>query len=188
LVINPHPDNHLERSIGTVVHLALEQLSLRPTLPGAVTDQDRERWCMALQREGLWGEALDEALQAVLSSITRTLRTDGKGRWMLSGEHAQAHSEWALTTVDSDGRIHDIVIDRSFIDRMTGERWVIDYKNSRPAPGELLEDFFSRECSSYQEQLRCYRDVLRDRCSEPLRCALFFTSLGHLYPMSELGL
>ena len=182
-VLKPRPDNYLERSIGTVVHLALEQLSLRPTLPAAVLEEDRERWRMALQREGLWGETLDEALEAVLSSIRQTLRPDGKGRWILSGEHEQARSEWSLSTVDSDGRIHDIVIDRCFIDRVTGERWVIDYKNSRPGPGELLEDFFSRECASYQEQLLCYRDVLSFRCSEPLRCALFFTSLGQLYPM-----
>jgi len=187
-VANPHPDNHRQRSIGTVVHLALQQLSLRPTLPDTITDQDRERWRMALQRQGLWGEVLEEAVQGVLSSIAQTLRADGRGRWMLSNEHAEAHSEWALTTVDLDGRIQDIIIDRSFIDRVTGARWVIDYKNSRPTPGELPDDFFVRECASYQAQLRCYRDVLRHRCSEPLRCALFFTRLGHLHTLPELDL
>lgn len=107
---------------------------------------------------------------------------------MLSNEHAQAYSEWALTTVDLDGRIQGIIIDRSFIDRVTGDRWVIDYKNSAPASGELLEDFFAYECASYQQQLQRYRDALRHRCSEPLRCALFFTRLGHLHTMPELDL
>jgi ATP-dependent helicase/nuclease subunit A len=187
-VISKAQDNYVERSIGTVVHQALEQLSLRATLPEAVSDQDRNRWRMALQREGLWGDVLEEAEQGVLNSIAHTLRAGGKGRWMLSSGHPQAQSEWALTTTETGGRIQKFIIDRCFIDRSTGERWIIDYKNSRPATEELLEDFLSRECANYQEQLRRYRDALRPRCTEPLRCALFFTTLGQLQPLPELDL
>jgi ATP-dependent exoDNAse (exonuclease V) beta subunit len=124
----------------------------------------------------------------VLNSIAQTLRAGDKGRWMLASDHPQAQSEWALTTADRAGRIQTMIIDRCFIDRLTGKRWVIDYKNSRPAPAEGLDDFISRECANYQEQLRTYRDALRYRCSESLRCALFFTRLGQLQPLPQLDL
>ena len=181
-------ENPVERSIGRVVHLALEELSLRPPLPAVISDQDQRRWRMALQREGVWGEVLKNALERVIMAATRMLRGDGSGRWVLSNEHAEPHSEWALTTVDWRGRIQDIMIDRSFIDRATGVRWVIDYKNSLPSEGESQDMFVAREKENYLEQLRRYRDALGGRFKEPLRCALFFTALGYLHAVEELDL
>ena len=132
--------------------------------------------------------SLHDALKVVVSSITQALQSDHIGRWVLSSGHAAAHSEWALTTVNSQGVVEDIVIDRSFIDRETGQRWVIDYKNSRPARGESLDDFVARETTNYLPQLRLYCDTVRQLGQEPLRCALFFTSLGRLHRVPELDL
>jgi len=115
-------------------------------------------------------------------------RADGSGRWLLSSEHSQAHSEWSLTTVDTQHRIRDFVIDRSFIDNTTGVRWIIDYKTSSPAQGESLDAFTLRESAIYCEQLRSYRDAVRKLADEPLRCALFFTALGHLHILEALDL
>jgi hypothetical protein len=143
---------------------------------------------MELQREGLWGKVLDEALELVLGAIDQTLRSDHIGRWVLSSGHEDAHSEWALTTVNAQGAIKDIVIDRSFIDRATGWRWIIDYKNSVPVPGESLHEFAARETATYMDQLRQYCDAVRQLGQEPLCCALFFTSLGHLHTIPELQL
>ncbi len=179
-------DNHIERSTGTVVHLALEELSRTPSLPTKPSARHRLRWRMALQREGLWGSALSDALKIVVDSVAQSLKTDHIGRWVLSPRHADAHSEWALTTVNAHGVINDIVIDRSFIDSETGQRWVIDYKNSRPAHGESLDDFVLRESTNYMDQLRRYCDAVRQLGQEPLRCALFFTALGHLHRVPEL--
>jgi ATP-dependent exoDNAse (exonuclease V) beta subunit len=179
-------DNHIDRNIGTVVHLALEQLSKRAILPTAVHDQDKQRWRMALQREGLWGESLNGALELVVSSITQSLQLEGAGRWVLSNHHVDARSEWPLTIVDGRGKVREIIIDRSFVDRETGERWLIDYKNSRPGAGESLDDFIARESAAYRDQFTCYRDALRNLVKEPLRCALFFSALGYLYPIPEL--
>jgi ATP-dependent helicase/nuclease subunit A len=180
------PDNHVERSIGTVVHFALEELSRRVDLPEHSNAQDERRWRMALQREGLWGDGLDAALKIVHGCIAQTLHCHHIGRWILSSEHTDAHSEWALTTVNAQGEIRDIVIDRSFIDKETRQRWVIDYKNSRPAPGESLDNFIARQVAAYMEQLRRYCDAVRLLGEEPLRCALYFTALGHLHTVTEL--
>ena len=181
-------DNHIERSIGTVVHLALEQLSARSSLPTAISDQDQRRWRMTLQQKGLSGAVLEGALEQVVSSLRQSLDVAGSGRWVLSNDHIDARSEWPLTVVDGRGRLRDIIIDRSFVDNVTGERWIVDYKSSRPAPEETLHVFAARESATYLEQLRCYRDALRGLVREPLRCALFFTALGYLHAMPELDL
>jgi hypothetical protein len=164
----------------------MEELSRRLELPGKPGARDRLRWRMALQQRGLWGGALQNALKGVVSTVAQTLESGHIGRWVLSCEHVDAHSEWTLTSVDSHGVIKDVVIDRSFIDRDTGQRWVIDYKNSRPAHGEPLDVFLLRERANHLPQLRDYRDVVRKLGQEPLRCAIFFTSLGLLHRLPEL--
>lgn len=67
-------------------------------------------------------------------------------------------------------------------------RWIIDYKSSRPSPGEPLEQFTAREAAVYVAQLQGYRDSVRALGGQAIRCALFFTALGHLYILPELDL
>lgn len=181
------PDNHFERCVGTVVHLALEELSRRETLPDAASAADESRWRAALQEAGLWGDALHQALNTVLAAVATTLTPGGNGRWVLNRAHAHARSEWALTVHEGEGT-RDLVIDRSFVERDTGVRWVIDYKTSRPAPQEAFDAFLARESDDYVEQLRRYRDALRCIGDEPLCCALYFTALGRLHVLEELSL
>jgi ATP-dependent helicase/nuclease subunit A len=187
--VPPRPLNYRQRCVGTVVHLALEELSRRDEIPVDIAPADRERWRAALAGAGLWGNSLKEALAAVEQSLHTTLAADGAGSWVLSNRHLQARSEWALTRVNpSTGRTEDLVIDRTFIDVDSGTRWLIDYKNSQPEPGEELADFFRRQEQDYREQLLRYRDVLRALAKEPLRCALFFTALGQLHHIEDLDL
>jgi len=186
--ISSRYDNHVERSIGTVVHLALEQLSARSTLPTAISAEDQRRWRMTLQQKGLSGGSLEGALNQVVSSLTQSLQVASSGRWVLSNDHINARSEWPLTVIDGRGRVSDIIIDRSFVDKETGERWIVDYKNSRPSTEEPLHVFAARESAAYFNQLLCYRDALRELVKEPLRCALFFTALGYLHAIPELDL
>jgi ATP-dependent exoDNAse (exonuclease V) beta subunit len=181
-------DSRMQRTIGTVVHRALEELSLKPVLPNAASARDVLRWRMALQREGLWGAAVEEALDQVQIAVTATLNIECSGRWVLSSKHQQAYSEWPLTTVDSDGRIRDIVIDRCFIDAATGVRWIIDYKTSRPRTTDDFAAFIARESDNHRDQLLRYRDAVRPLCDESIRCALYFPFLGYLHTLTELEL
>ena len=80
----------------------------------------------------------------------------------------------------------DIVIDRTFVDRETGLRWVVDYKSSGPLEGESPEAFCEREAQTYVEQLRAYRDAMVDWGEQPVRCALYFTSINHFLHLEEL--
>jgi ATP-dependent helicase/nuclease subunit A len=180
--------NRIERSVGTVVHLALEELCQRRTLPERITAGDEQRWRYALRRRGIWGPALDAAVRSVASSIWCCLQEQSRGRWVLSPDHLEARSEWALTTVNAQGLVEDLIIDRTFVDAATGIRWVIDYKNTRPASNESLEDFAGRQGELYLQQLQRYRNAVRELDHSPLRCGLFFTAIGHLYTLAELDL
>ena len=181
------PDNHYERSIGTVVHLALEELSLCTALPDSVTAADRTRWRDALQREGVLGNHLEQALSLVVAAAEHALAPGGEGRWILDASHAEARSEWALTVVE-DGQVRDIVIDRTFIDRDTGLRWIVDFKTSQPVEGEALAAFTARETAHYREQLARYRAALLPLGAEPVRCALYFTGLPLLHVVDDAEL
>jgi hypothetical protein len=117
---------------------------------------------------------LVDAVADVLEALTRTVE-DGRGRWILSPEHDQAGSELALTGM-ADGRLTNVVIDRSFIDEH-GTRWVIDFKTS-PHEGGRLEDFIGRELERYRGQLQKYAALARGLGPQPVRAALYFPLLG----------
>jgi ATP-dependent helicase/nuclease subunit A len=187
--IPARPGNFLERCVGTVVHQALDELSRARDLPWEVDPHQRRRWRAALARLGLWGEALESAQAAVEQALAATLADGGAGRWILAASHREARSEWALTRIDpATGRPGNLVIDRTFVAADTGIRWLVDYKNSRPEPAEPVEEFLDRQAQAYREQLLRYRQALREITAEPLRCALYFTALGRLYPVPELDL
>jgi ATP-dependent exoDNAse (exonuclease V) beta subunit len=180
--------NFQQRCVGTVVHLALDELSRLQELPTAIDRASSERWRHALAALGLWGADLEEACIAVQASLATTLEEGGRGRWILSSEHRAARSEWALTCVDASAGIKDLVIDRCFVDAASGERWLIDYKNSQPEPDQSFECFLATQEEAYREQLLRYRAALREIATEPLRCALYFTALGHFHHLAELDL
>lgn len=180
--------NSYDRIVGTVVHMAMEQLAQRASLPASVSSDDIARWRTALQYHGMSGDALEQAKAAVVESVQISLREGGKGRWVLSSAHVDARCEWPLTLVGEGGTLVDIVIDRTYVDAETDTRWVVDYKNSRPAAGQSLDEFLAGEAAQYRAQLCQYRDALRALDQRPVECALYFTALGELYVLPELAL
>jgi ATP-dependent exoDNAse (exonuclease V) beta subunit len=179
--------NWLDRHVGNTIHQFLEDLSRAPELPKAVcADMESGVRCY-LQSLGLFGEQLDVAQQRVLASLRSTLADADGGRWVLSAGHRDASSELPMT-INDGGQPRDIILDRTFIDARSGQRWIIDYKSSEPAQGVPLAVFLEEEAARYSPQLRLYRDSLAARGKEPLRCALYFTALAKLYPLTDLDL
>jgi ATP-dependent exoDNAse (exonuclease V) beta subunit len=174
--------NRLERHVGTVVHLALEQLSLMEHLPVSCQGEDLDRWKMALRRLGLCGESLQQAVAAVAHNVDTTL-ADPQGRWILSNQHLSAHSEYAVSCTGSAGRVMDLVIDRTFVDRSNEDCWIVDYKTSRPQPDDTVQGFLAREAEHYREQLLSYRDALAQLGAPTIRCALYFSAIGEFYEL-----
>ena len=140
---------------------------------------------LVVTRVVLHGESLDKGGRRVLDALETTLADQNHGRWILSSQHSDAHSELALTVAHETGA-RDIVIDRTFVDVSSGERWVVDYKSSSPPAGNSMAAFLAEEGERYREQLRAYRDAVASRGPEPVRCALYFTSLGEFYHLAEL--
>ena len=116
----------------------------------------------------------------VVEALTNTVG-DERGRWILSREHREAHSELTLTGI-ANGRLTDAVIDRSFVDR-DGTRWVIDFKTSRHEGGGL-EAFLKRELERYRAQLETYVALARGLGQNPVRAGLYFPLIGAFRELS----
>ena len=161
------------RSIGTVVHAHLERFGAS-VVSRASIEARREEFARQLRRHGVPESEARSAVQVVVDALTRTAE-DPRGQWIFSSEHPQAQSELALTGL-ADGRLTNVIIDRSFVDR-EGTRWVIDFKTSRHEGGGL-EAFLEREMERYQGQLRKYVELARGLGPNPVRAALYFPLLG----------
>lgn len=170
--------NRRERVIGTVLHRCLETLSLQTPLPNAVTTTQTAQIEFLLRAEGLGGRGLNEAATRVKDMLANTL-ADTRGRWILS-QHADAASELALVVKNGDA-ISQRILDRTFVDADTNERWIVDYKTSQPLPNESIDAFCDRECAHYREQLEAYRELMAayDRPPRTVRLALYFPALPH---------
>ena len=163
------------RHIGTVVHAALELFAGAAALPTrAQIAADRDVYRHHLRRHGVPDRDLEQATGVVVEALTNTIG-DERGRWILSREHREAHSELTLTGI-ANGRLTDAIIDRSFVDR-DGTRWVIDFKTSRHEGGGL-EAFLKRELERYRPQLDTYVALARGLGPNPVRAGLYFPLIG----------
>ena len=163
------------RHIGTVVHAALEAFADAEVLPARTgIEADRDLYRHHLRRHGVPDRDLEQATGVVVEALTNTVG-DERGRWILSREHREAHSELTLTGI-ANGRLTDAIIDRSFVDR-DGTRWVIDFKTSRHEGGGL-EAFLKRELERYRPQLDTYVALARGLGPNPVRAGLYFPLIG----------
>lgn len=164
------------RHIGTVVHAALEAFASATSLPSKSTiGGQRDFYIYQLRRHGVPSSDLSWAADIVVDALTRTVGTD-RGRWIFAPEHRDARSEWALTGI-AGGRLTNVIIDRSFIDR-DGTRWVIDFKTSRHEGGGL-DAFLDEEMERYRPQLETYVALVRGlhQSGETVRAGLYFPLL-----------
>jgi ATP-dependent exoDNAse (exonuclease V) beta subunit len=170
-----------QRHIGTIVHAWLQQLAGRtPLPPPADIAAERAALTEQLRLAGVAPAERTPACELILAALTRTL-ADERGRWLLAGEHREAHSELALTGIAA-GRLQSVKVDRSFIDA-AGDRWVIDYKTSRHE-GADLEGFLARELERYRGQLQTYAALARALGPQPVRAGLYFPLLGAFREMT----
>ena len=174
--------NLRERAMGIALHRGLELLANLTDLPSKCPNWLRETLAVSLRAQGLTTTHLKDCLVVVISMIDATL-SDERGCWLLSN-HTDAASELALVyNEDSSQTPRELVVDRTFIDQETGARWIIDYKTSRPNPGQSLAEFLTEQTARYTPQLRLYQDAIGQltAASSPVQCALYFPALPHLH-------
>ena len=164
------------RHVGIVVHRLLQQIADDWALGRSASWDQRYLQGLKplieslLQESGLSASALPQAVTRVETAIMRTLQ-DQRGRWILSADHQQARNEYALTGYH-DGKLVDIMIDRTFVDE-AGTRWIIDYKTGSHEGGNL-QGFLDTEQQRYRPQLERYAAFMQKLEDRVIRIGLYF--------------
>jgi len=163
------------RHSGTALHGFLQRIAREgfEAWDENVVRSRRGAYRAVLANLGVATSDLAEAAQQVETGLLRTL-CDPRGRWILE-PHTGAESELQITGL-IDGKLYEIVIDRTFVDE-SGVRWIIDYKTSTHEGGGL-EEFLENEKERYREQLERYARLMVQRDDRPIRLGLYFPLLG----------
>ncbi|MDE2252167.1 MAG: PD-(D/E)XK nuclease family protein, partial [Gammaproteobacteria bacterium] len=163
------------RAVGTIVHAELQRLARLPLLPEVpdASAVDYRPWLAELGVEPAERTAAGERIRAALAATL----ADPRGRWLLDGARAVAHSELRLSG-RYEGRVVNVIIDRLLVDE-AGVRWVVDFKTSGHEGGDL-EGFLASEERRYRPQLRRYATLVAalPAGSGEVRAALYFPLLG----------
>jgi ATP-dependent helicase/nuclease subunit A len=161
--------------VGTALHAALQEVAQQGV--ESWTEADTMAAVMRMRRrlvaDGLSGRMLDAASQRCERGLRQALDSE-RGRWVLSGGHAQAKAEWGLS-LRHGGQVQQSVVDRTFVDA-EGVRWIIDYKTAEHGGGEL-QDFIDRELTFHRPQLQRYARLLQAMEDRPVRLGLYFPML-----------
>ena len=164
------------RFVGIVVHRWLQRIA---EVGADKFDEQRLRTmqpvyrAMLAQLDMAEGD-LEQGAELVCTALINTLN-DECGRRILSVEHDSAACELPVTAV-LQGAARSMIIDRTYIDT-DGTRWIVDYKTSVHAGGDL-EAFLSSETERYASQMRGYRDAMQLlEPGRPIRTALYFPLL-----------
>jgi len=164
------------RAVGVALHAALQHIAetgiehwQKKNLPTLL-----QMMTTVLHHEGISQEHLPRAIKRCEQGLNNIF-TSSRAAWILSGQHQDAHQEWAITHVEADICKH-LVLDRSFIDKH-GIRWVIDYKTGWHQDDDL-DVWLDQELYRYTEetpQLPGYVKALQ--ALEPerqIKAALYF--------------
>jgi ATP-dependent exoDNAse (exonuclease V) beta subunit len=172
--------------VGNAVHAALQHVAETGIENWDTENTDRVLAQMSrmLMADGLSGDMLETATSRCADGLQRVLNSQ-KGQWMLSGEHQDAHSEWALSS-EYENRVSHHVIDRSFIDKQ-GARWIIDYKTASHEGGDL-DRFLADEEIRHAPQLQRYATILKTlEPNREIRTALYFPILDAWKEVAEIN-
>jgi ATP-dependent helicase/nuclease subunit A len=165
------PDGDAARLRGVIMHRALQTLARGNPPPDAVS------LAAALRQEGLTQPAA-AALAAEIEAELAACQADSFLISLLAPDIPWTASEWLLEDQPQPGAIRRGVIDLLAFDGQTW--WLLDYKSSRPAPGEDWETFITQETEKYRPQLLAYRQMAaKAKGIEPpaaIRLGIYFTA------------
>jgi ATP-dependent helicase/nuclease subunit A len=162
------------RLLGTVLHRTLKQIANEGVAKWTAQriTQLPTAWAAQLKEQGI---LVSSAELDSLSNAIQLMLEDPKGQWILHS-HDQAQCEQALGYYQPEqNRAGTSVIDRTFVDQ--GQRWIIDYKFSKPADDESEAQFIAKQSRAYQGQLKHYANLYKGLEDNPVRCALYFPQI-----------
>jgi len=163
---------------GVIVHRYLRQIAEKglDAWSADAIDGLAARFELELAQLGVESTELETAAANVSAALKRIV-ADPTGRWILS-PHRNAASELRLTR-RGETRLEHLQLDRTFVDRETGIRWIIDYKTSIHEGGDI-DAFLDSEELRYRRQLEIYASAMAEIDSGEMRVGLYFPLLGEL--------
>ncbi|MES2141898.1 MAG: UvrD-helicase domain-containing protein [Pseudomonadota bacterium] len=169
------------KTLGTAIHRVLHQIGQDGLEYWDKIDIPRAtpHFIRFLEQMDIIPSQLDEAVSKLKKALTKILQ-DPRGRWILSQEHQDIHSEYALTH-SHNSHIHNLVIDRTFIDT-SGTRWIIDYKTTS-YQGKDSASFLNLAMQQHKKQLETYAAAFNDPASLKKNAKI---RLGLYFPLTTL--
>jgi ATP-dependent exoDNAse (exonuclease V) beta subunit len=162
-------DNLAARARGEVTHRLLQTQARGGGLPG------EPGVAAALVGLGVPRQTAQNLAPEILDEVAACLQ-DPFLKNLLAPELAV--SEWGLEDQPAPGVIRRGRLDLLAFDGSTW--WLVDFKSSRPRPGENWEDFLLHEQERYLPQLTAYREMTARAkglsSPEDIRLALYFTA------------
>lgn len=168
----------LQRSaiLGTVTH---EYLAFLGEEPGRQSPAYIETLRAGMEKRfelAGYGAAAQTLAQECLAMLNNTLASP-QGRWILA-QHTARAAEFELCG-QYGGDLLTAVVDLTFIDAQTRERWIVDYKTAAPQEGESAAQFYQRQAEQHAPQLERYRTLLQQLdAKHHCRAGLFFPAFG----------
>jgi ATP-dependent exoDNAse (exonuclease V) beta subunit len=163
---------------GVIMHRALQTLARGNPRPDTLS------LAAALRQEGMIPQAA-AALAPEIEAELAACQADPFLAALLAPDLPWAASEWLLEDQPQPGAIRRGVIDCLAFDGRNW--WLLDYKSSRPAPGDDWETFIARETAKYRPQLLAYRQMAAKAQGieppEAIRLAIYFTACRQLVEM-----
>jgi ATP-dependent helicase/nuclease subunit A len=170
-------DGEAARLRGVIMHRALSTLARGNPRPDAFS------LAAALRQEGLERPAA-ASLAAEIEAELAACQADPFLTSLLGPDISGAASEWLLEDQLQPGAIRRGVIDCLAFDG--NDWWLLDYKSSRPAPGEDWDAFITRESEKYRPQLLAYREMAakaKGLAFEAIRVGIYFTACQRVVEM-----
>ena len=127
--------------------------------------------------------ALAQEQSRLIADTVTAMLSDNTGQWLLDNRHKQSACELALST-QKHGSPKHYVIDRTFVDRNTNHRWIIDYKTASIQKGQTYSEFVRDQEQRYRKQLLNYASLFRHN-PEKIRIALYFPLILSFYELNS---
>lgn len=164
------------RQLGNVLHRILRQVAIQgaDAWTNERINERRISWGNMLTQDGVQVNYLNPILDKLTAQLGAMLK-DEAALWVLSNQHKQSQCELPVMTL-LNGKPKKFVIDRTFIDKTTGTRWIVDYKSDARRNGETDEAYRSRIAKAHTKQLKDYAEIMRSMGNEQIKIAVYSTS------------
>jgi ATP-dependent helicase/nuclease subunit A len=156
---------------GTVIHRLIHTCLRGQRLPSSKVI------ALALREEGVSESSTARLADEIREEVSAALN-DPFIKQMTDKKNPLLKSEWGLDESGVNKIIRSGTLDLVVFDGLSW--WVIDFKSSRPSPGEAIDDFIARQTDLHRAQLTAYRSMLASQRSIPLddiHVVIYFTFL-----------